>query len=350
PLMPQTKLWTTPVDILHILAAERLDGEPLVERVTRRESRQTAFREGYQRLSAPARRRVGAFIAEDDRTVAALMSGVAPGDQAEALDVLLDYYAFAAAGQAPSAAVDQGRAHDLLLARIRLDPAGEEGRGEPAPPHAGQRSTLLQIAPLYNDELGAGVELRLRPAYNGFLSLTGGAAPYSELSMGDVRLVQTEDDLILRRFELVRVTALNLSATGVAPDGGPAWRFRAGFESRDLSCTGCTVAYVEGGAGRAARLGADAAVFAMATGRATAIENDDSYAQAGVTAGLIAGAGGPVAASLVGGALRQLDGPQDTLPFVQVESRFGDSPRWDLRLGVEHREALETRAGFSFYW
>ena len=292
-----------------------------------------------------------AFITDEHQPVSSLLEDVAAAEQSAALDVILDYYSFVNAGESAAPPQNADRSHELLLARIRLAPRQGEDRNRPTPPHIGQRSSLLQVNALYNDELGGGVELRVRPAYNDFLSSTGGAAPYSELSMGDLRLVQFEGEFALRQLELVRVTTLNISPTGVKPDGGPAWRFRAGVESRDLACEeDCLVAYLDGGAGKAARIVGDAAVFGMVTGRLTALENDDSYAQAGVTAGLITPPAGPMRATLIGGVLQQLDGPQDALPFVQMESRVGGSPRWDMRLGVEHREALETRAGFSIYW
>lgn len=346
-LVPQNKAWVTPLDIFHSLSSHTRNGSPLVTHVEHLPSRQTTFRAGYADLPAPARRVVNEVAAGADVQSALSQAGLDPQTQAAALDVALDYDAFAR--EVDAGAVSDDDHTRLLLARLRLPPTRTDAAAAPPPsPHAGQHTSLLQVSPLYNDEFGAGVEFRLRPAYYDLLSPDPGTVPYSELSMFDVRLIAREGDLDLRQIELVRLLALNVTPTGLPNDGGVAWGVRFGVEDRDLSCDDCLVRYAEGAVGKAAKRGGVAA-FALLTGRAQALDVNDNYAQAGVTLGAVAG-DGPVKASLIGGVLNELDGDRDALPFIRAETRLGQSRRWDVRFDVEHREALETRSRFSFYW
>lgn len=352
PLVPGGKLWVTPADVFQVLAGQSTDGRPLVANVERLPSRQTTFREGYRGLSADQRRLTDA-AATGGLRAALVDSDLSRREQAAALDVALDYQAFiieADMGAAPDAA----QRTELLLARMAL-PASTAVSPEPptrqfgGPPHAGHRSSLVQLSGLYNDELGAGLELRVRPAYYDFLSHAPSAAKYSELSMGDVRLVlRDRGDVDLRQFEVVKVTALNISPTGAPGDGGAAWGVRLGLEDRDLACDDCLVSYAEGHFGRAAEVSGVAA-FGFLSGRLQGLDVNDNYAQAGVTGGLITG-GRAWKASVVGGVLHEVDDAFEARPFVRAETRLGAASRWDVRLDVEHREALESRARMSVYW
>lgn len=349
PLISTWKPWVAPLDVFQRLSVLSQNGAPLVSDVDHLPSRQTAFRRGYEGLPRDGRRLVDGIAAGGDVHTTLLASSVEPQTKAAALDVALDYGIFAR--RAGSDTLSEEDHTQLLLARLGLPPSrslDEDGPDAAPPPHAGQHTSLFQVSPLYNDAFGGGLELRVRAAYNDFLSPTPGTVPYSELSMGDLRLVARNGDLDLRQLELVRVTALNVTETGLGGDGGHAWGVRFGFEDRDLACDDCLVSYAEGHIGKATKL-PGAAAFVLLTGRLQALDANDNHAQAGATLGFLVG-DGPWKASLIGGVLQEIDGARDARPFVRAETRLGGSRRWDVRFDIEHREALESRSRFSVYW
>lgn len=354
PLLPATKFWSTPVDVFRRLSTVEQDGRPLVRRIERLPSRQNRFRERYLALSP------------DDRALARNLAAgppvppqLAPAGAAAAEDEImtaLDYLAFVDVKTEKGAEERKARTNDLLLARLSL-PAAENAPevGKATPPHEGDRSTLLQLRYLYNTELGHGAELRFRPVYSDFLSQEIGVLPYSELSIFDVRLRIIEDDVSLRRLDVIRVTTLNPNRTGLPADGDIAWRLRFGAEAREVACTGCTVGYVEGGAGKALALGGAGAVYALGLARTRIGANNDSVVQAGAGAGVIGHFGKIAKISLEGGVWREIDGPE-TSAFARLESRLAGGDSWDIRAigeyetGIAGKGAFEGSFGASIYW
>lgn len=355
PLLPRTKFWSTPVDVFRRISEIEQDGRPLVRRIERLPSRQNRFRERYFALPPESRilvRKLAVGPLEP--------SQLAPAEAASAereILAALDYLAFVDVKTTEGSDGRKARTNDLLLARLALPPAVEapQEAKPPPPPHEGDRSSLFQLRYLNNTALGHGVELRFRPVYSDFLSQEIGVLPYSELSILDLRLRIIEDNLSLRRLDVIRVTTLNPNRTGLPKDGDVAWRLRFGAEAREVACSGCAVGFVEGGLGKAAALGGSGAVYALGLARARLGANNDSVAQAGAGAGLIAHFGSIAKVSLEGGAWRELDGPE-TSAFAKVETRIAGGDRWDIRAVVEYETgiadegAFEGSLGASIYW
>jgi len=354
PLLPKTKFWSTPIDVFRLLSSAEQDDRPLVRQIKRLPSRQNRFRESYISLLPDERASVRRLVTGPS-VMSQLVGANVAGAEKEILTAL-DYLAFVDAKGADRPAERKDRTNDLLLARLSL-PAAE---GDPiqqyvTPPHEGDRSTLLQLRYLYNSELGHGAELRFRPVYSDFLSQEIGVLPYSELSILDLRLRLIEDDVSLRRLDLIRVTTLNPNRTGLPKDGELAWRLRFGAEAREVACSGCTVGYVEGGVGKAASLGGSGAVYALGMARTRVGANNDSIVQAGSTVGVIGHFGGIAKMSLEGGVWREIDGPE-TSAFARLETRLAGGDRWDIRAlgefetGISSKGALEGSIGASIFW
>ena len=352
PLLPPSKQWAMPVDVFHRLSETPAGQRELVRSVRRRPSRQSAFSEGFLSLPAADREVVVAYARGGRGDIEVRISARDPASQARMLEVLLDYYALVESAPEGTTAQSRKRTIELQSARLRRAPrAGETPAVVPAiPPHLGQKSSLLQLSAVYNDKLGAGAVLRFRGAFHDFLSLVPGTLPESEVSMIDLALLLRGSRVSLRRFDLVRISTLNLSGSGLPHDGGNAWSVRVGLESRDLSCDRCTIGFLEAGFGRGVRIGRSAAGYALAMGRTTSFNNQGSAVQIGAKAGLIAGTGTFWKAVAEGGTWQQLDGRRHTIPFGRFEVRLGSSPHWDVRATVAFEEALEGQLRASYYW
>lgn len=356
PLLPDTKAWATPVDVFARLTAAQQDGRPLVARVRRIPSRQAVFREAMIALPPEGRSAVRAFV----ETPRAPSARVEPALGAPVLETLIDYYTFLEIRSKAEKADATATKNQLLLARLRLPAAARpEPARAPAPPHAGQRSSMLQASLVSNDRLGESLELRLRGAHHDFLSYAPGVPANSELTLVDIRLAARRSGLELRELEAVRITALKLSETGLPGDGGRAWRMRFGAEARDLACTDCLVGYVEGGLGKAASLGASGgdqtAAYVFLNGRANLLGPDGASLQAGPTLGLLFGPGRAWRGKLEAGVSQEIGGPGRTRPTLAFETRFGGQATWDIRAGVraerlDGRNVVESRIGLARFW
>jgi len=341
-LTPSNKVWMAPADVFEALTREEPGKRPVVKEVKRLASRETQFTDGYRRLAPKQKRVIDKLMADADLPVQPLLTGLSPDEQAQTLDVVLDYFAFADD-------VDPAQKSQALAARFVLPPSQEEDGAKPLPPHAGQAPSMWQVQALSNDELGAGVELRVRPAYFDFLSTTEGTAPFSELSMADLRLVARDDALHLRQLEIVRVTALKLQTDGAPNRDGRAYRFRTGAETRHLGCDDCLVGFVEAGLGEAVSLAPNVAAFGLLSARAEAGDVVNSSLSGVGTLGLVVHSK-PAAMVVEAGLVQGIDHDEVTIPFAKAELRLGRGTQWDVRLRTEQREALEFGFAVSGYW
>ena len=247
------------------------------------------------------------------------------------------------AEKADSEEAAQARALQSQLVLLRLrQPAGAvitPKSRDVGPPHTGHSTSLLQATPLSNSDLGAGLELRLRPAYADLLSLDAGAVPYAGVSMGEVRLLVRDNHVSLRQLDLLRIDAFNVSPTGLPYDRTRAWKVRLGAEDRDLACDRCLVGFFEGGIGASLPIGERAASAAFLEARAVVGERGRTVgAEVGPNLAMVAslGEGFRISASA-----RYLvtTGDVDNDRFeAGTDLRFGQSETWDIRLRGRYLE------------
>lgn len=355
PLIPPDKPWTMPVDVFDRLMRDR-PGKPLVRSVTRIDSRQNAFRRAYFALSSQSQRDVVAYVEGP-----AMAPNADLAKQGPVLDALIDYYSFLASSKNskaddPGALVIKARRDALLLARLRL-PAAKAAIPPPPKslPNEGQKSSMLQVSLVSNDQIGDGSELRLRPAYHDFLTYAPGVPPGSELSFVDTRLSIRDGKVRLRSLDVVKVTTLNLSPTGLVRDGAAAWSLRFGAEDRALGCQDCLVGFLEGGYGRAAQISERTILYGLFKGRATTAEEPAANLSGGASGGVIFGADRAWRANVEIGFWQDMDGDREARPYGRAEVRLGSNTSWDVRARYDWqreggRDTNELKLALSYYW
>lgn len=237
-----------------------------------------------------------------------------------------------------------------LVRHISRVATGAGGPVEPvAQPHEGQRPSMIQTSWRSSSAMGERWEIRFRPAQNDLLTFAPGAAPGSEVSLFDIRLDYAQNRLSLDTFEVFRATNLNAGAPG------SAWRRRMGAEQRDLSCLRCLELFAEGGWGKAASLGPNAAAYAYLNGRVDGANYTGSNLQAGPSAGVLFGSSRTWRASVEGGVWKEMDKAEDSRTWARVQVRFGASPGWDVRAGLDYQrlsgsDVTESRVSLARYW
>ena len=344
--LPEIKLWSTPADLFEVLTTKTTaEGQPLLADVTLVASRQRNFRQADATLST-----------EEKDILAALLTAMTAGDgtslpvsfqeadqrtQSRILEVALQYTRFSGEKFTPgSAEALVARRLQGQVALLRLQrPAGRAlmaGAPDIAPPTEGHKSSLLQITPLSHSDLGAGLQLRLRPAYSDLLSLDAGALPYSAVSMGDLRILIRDDKVILRRLDLVSIEAFNISPTGLPNDKDNAWRFRIGAEDRDLSCDDCLVGFVEAGLGKSFPVGENAALAVFAQARGVTEDASEGAFEFGPNLNVVGSWGDATKFTLATRYLASYGMEDNERLEADFDIRFGNRQTSDMRFHVRY--------------
>ncbi|HJS80915.1 MAG TPA: DUF4105 domain-containing protein, partial [Vitreimonas sp.] len=358
-LIPSSKIWAMPPDVFDRIADVDHNGEPLLREVVYHPSRQSRFRDRYFALSAEERAEVRLYV-NDPGAGAQSLSTRDVASRSRVLDVLIDYYTYLEADPATMTGDVRRARNQLLVERMRL-PAAQRAvlsTERLRAPHEGQNSSMVQISAVTNDARGEAFDIRFRATYYDYLSVSPATLPFSELSMGDVTLRVEDGDVELHKFELLRVSTLNISGTGLPNDGHKnAWRVRVGAEQADLACDdSCLVAFAEGGYGRGWRTGSDSAVYAFANARLSDADETDANAQAGASVGAIFGEPSSWRVHVEAGAWQPLNGEDDDVrPYLHAETRLGGTRGWDIRIATNaHRirgeSVAETRVALGVYW
>lgn len=353
PLLPSAVPWAMPSSVFDSLASIERNGQPLVRAVRRIPSRQNRLREKYSGLT------------EQDRKLTvriAKQRGAGPADEEYAAlpvadriaitDTLLEYYEFRVVSD-PSDETLRAAKQQMLVERLRL-PVGSsplaQPRDESEPPHKGPRATLLRVGNVHNTGFGDAVELGFRVANYDTLSIDYGRIPHSMLTMFDTRVVYANDDVSLRRLDIVNLQTFNVSRTGLPGDGGPAWKVRLGWEDHELGCVDCQVARLEGGVGKAvAALDTNVLYGMMDLRLQTGYENSGNVA-ATLRGGFVVPVLPYWKLHFEAGRRKYFDGDQTETPVVSFENRFGADRDWDVRLGYQKERDEEFNLGLSWYW
>jgi hypothetical protein len=356
-VIPPDKIWTMPGDVLDEMSEAQNDGVPLIRSVERMDSRKSRLRDKYLNLPGDERARVVAFLGAPKNGLAPAIDGLDPKGQVRVTETLLDYYSIATLEPEKASSEDKTIRQTLLVARMR-QPAGKgDFQKPPTPlqPHEGQKSTLTMVTAGDNSVLGGNLQLRLRFAYNDFLSVTPGALPYSELSFGDLRFETDGNKVTIRQADIIRITTLNVSQTGLPGDGGPAWRLRLALEQERLDCDDCLTAVAEGNVGKSFWLNRSTLGYVLAGGRISGPEAEMGDLQGGVTGGLLFNAGRPWRLGAEAGAWQSLTGAARSHLTARIETRIAISRNLDLAASVASdsfagKTTTEVRSGLAIYW
>lgn len=246
------KPWTMPHDTFtHLIKAEQ-NGAPLVQAVYHHPAQNTERVLAWQQLTAAQRQAAQQGIRQPGTLPDHLLSALTPTEQAQVLDVLLlDQSAqarFVDAYPASESWLPLLNARAALPVLATASPATQ--RGQPQPVHKANLPTRIALSGVWQEapeRLDA--ELQLRVNYYDLLSRPVGRPALGELVLLDARLGGLASDWQWRRLDLMRVTALNVSPSGLWQDQSLSGRFRIGYDH--LGCADCGTWLIEGGPGLA---------------------------------------------------------------------------------------------------
>lgn len=351
-VIPPARPWTIPQSMLQRMGRLRIDGRPLVREIHHYPSRASRFYAGYQALQ-PELRPVLNQVARDADALDVPAFRELPAEQRiDVVDTAIDYLQFAE--DVESAESDVAEHYRRLLAtRFRLPAAAADTRRAPDrknAPHQGRPPGYLRAGIALNDVQGLLGLVEVRPAYYEPLDAGPGHLPYSTLSMGGLTLaLGAEDEVALRRLDLVRVDSIRPAVSGLPGDRGWSWTLHVGGRAQDLACNNCTQAFVDGAFGRALRAGPLVVGGLLGGGLQTERRGADpvrftveAFTQTAETSRLGARA-----------ALRlhqELGSRARADVAAEGELRYAPAPGWDLRIGYAYQRAHEGRMAIGYYW
>ncbi|MEM7257197.1 MAG: DUF4105 domain-containing protein, partial [Pseudomonadota bacterium] len=348
-LVPQYMPWTMPYNVFSALMQVQRNDESLVSGIYYHPSRRSRFHQRYFSLSAIEQQEFALQVTrklDTDR-----LSELDKQSQIRVTDALIDYFEFRLRLDSEDKNATENK-KTALLYRFSLPVADNVTSQftQPFAPHRAQKPGYIGFSAVTNETLGKGAELRLRPAYFDFLSLDIGRSAAGEFTVLDTTLLFTENTLRLRRLDLLNVTNLAPSVTGISGDTGASWLFRFGYNVADNACTNCLRLMLEWQRGLSTRLNATITGFLLAGGRLQGSVGLDQTLALKARTGLI----GTLAPGLrLHAALERHENTGRNghdRNRIQFALRFGERADWDIRLRYQRDLVEEWSLTAGFYW
>jgi hypothetical protein len=355
--VPQYLPWAMPITVFDRMMNAPADQQALVTQVDFYQSRRTEFQNRFAKSTAAEKRLITRY--SNDETVLNTESFEAlPRDrQIWLIDTLLDYVHYRI--REDDLLSDKERQRQLLLARLKFG-TGAKQEVEvkpPVAPHLGQRPGIISLGAVNryidSDRNNAAQRLgvlKIRPAYYDFLGLPYGRKPYSSFTVLDSTFTFSDDNVKLERIDLVNVSSLSTNHTGIKNDKALSWHARIGNERLSNTCKDCQAWLLDWEIGKSFRVGQRLVAFAVAGARLQ--ENRQGRGFGGLQ--LHAGISGRLAKQIFVhasyGLQEHFNARQAYSEEWSLETRFGQSRWWDIRLGATQRDTLQYGGSIGLYW
>lgn len=347
-LSPRNRVYAVPATTFFNLVKAENNNQKLVKSIHQVPSRHSQLFEKYSALSETELSALEQYL-DTDR----LPDELEALSKVRVIDTLTDYYSYLSArtkneNTKKDLSITRSKLFGLRLSLTKKDIAWPKVESSTAP-HTGSRPSLLRVSALYNSELGSGLKVRFRPASYDLLDLDGGHVPDSKLNFFNIEAISIGGKQRLTRLDIVDITTLNLSRTGLPGDGGLGWGLRFGLERANNECIDCLLAYAAGSAIKAKRLAKNWTVYAQGE---VSYHSTFQSSSLGINPSIAAiGHISPYwKTNLVVGKRFFLDGNRSDESIVKFENRFGKNPNSNLRLDINYNNTAEITFGYGLYW
>ena len=350
---PDNDFWVIPQSQILELNKATFNGEPLVKTITFHPSRQFRLYNRFHTLQDQHKEIASAAIDNPQILTTETFQSEAMEDKFSILDTLLDYYQFI--GQ--SASGDDSHSIDLayqnvLAHRYRLPPGSNSLNYEkPASPDGGRNPSLIQFGLGYNEDLGGGVKLNIRPAY--YDSLDSGAehARFGELIMGQVELSVFGSEVMFDRVDFVSIQSLSTETTGLPGDGRESWKLKAGLQPAQPFCSEtCLTLQIEGDRGYTLMATDNLALSGFVGAAVRDNKHGAGNLEARVTVNATTRIAEDVNAAFEYQHKQQIDGAGPNMNSFRFDTRYQIARNWDLRFSYEHQNRDEFTVLLGHYW
>ena len=346
-LISRRKPYAMPISVFHRLAEVEHHGQPLVSKITQHPSRQKRLHAGYQQSSPDLQNAVAWLVANNYQLAGAVFQQLTVAERIQVLEILFDYIEFLKV-EADTPELTKIK-NQLLQARLQLPAAKPTSLTlNDNAPHRNTYPSLIQVA-ITDTENSVAYDLRFRATYYDLLTANRDPGVFSALAMFDVQVRLQQGRLALQRFELLNIENMNLSHTGLAGDGGLAWKINLGYLPEDLVCPDCQQLQLTAGLGKALPLGTGI-LYLMQDGRLHQDKVQTGWLSADSRLGTVFDVLPYWRLQAEVGYRSYLNAERDNFFWYRLQQRFATSQRWDWRLTVERQRSTELRLAYSYYW
>ncbi|WP_411359685.1 Lnb N-terminal periplasmic domain-containing protein [Pseudidiomarina salilacus] len=231
-----------PADIIKRLSMATIDGQPAVQKRRLQPSRLHRFQQKWQQLQDAEQALAVAWLQSPQPATLATTESTS---QLRVIAALTDFYAYRLSQEHNDPELKQRlEAEKTTLLRARmLMPMGNNPQWqqrEGSAPETGQEPSMLRVGwqqSDLNDSHENALTLSFRPAYYDVLQRQQGRLENATLTMAEMGVSLTEQELKLEHAWLLRLHTLNYSATGMPGDGGASWGLNLGWQRDRLRQT-----------------------------------------------------------------------------------------------------------------
>lgn len=249
-IIPDNNYLTIPQSLLQNMASAKIDGKPLVKRITYHPSRQSRLYTRFNSLSAPEKKAIFSEINNSLLFDSIEFVNLPLESKQSVLDTLIDYYQFIREPEELEKDENNQAYRKVLSKRFSLPPGGKTPDfTSQNPPHKGRNTSMILAGATHNDSHGNGLRLRLRPAYYDALDANYGHVKNSLLTMVDVEIsyLYNSRQTRINNFDLIRIESINGTNTGLPGDRSFAWGLSFGWNEVALDCPNqCLAANLKG--------------------------------------------------------------------------------------------------------
>ncbi len=352
PLFFRNRLYVIPIDIFDNLEKKvRRDGRPIVKEINVVPSRFTRLTEMFAKLDDQEKAIVQSVVDAESENPRGQLKERNPSSQARVVETLINYYSFRKLKDKDDVEVEAQR---VQMIRERFSIKAKSGFqsmafSKASAPHDSVNSFGLGLSQGYGDKMGSFQELTIRPALYDELNPTKARPANTSLEIFKTQARINDSKIQLRSMELFRVSTIDSSVVALPETRNLSWKMRLGLRSQTQACADCLVAFAEGGVGLSRPLWKGAHAFALVKAGLQNNRNDQGTVfllpEVGVFSRILENWKLFAAFEYE----KFVSGLQSEFPIWTVESRFGSSQWWDLRVKYQKRDDEQILATIWFY-
>jgi len=348
--VPDYLPWAMPITVFDRMMSSTIGDTPLVSDIKLHRSRRSLFQNRFAASSPNIRKLIHEHsVGELNLSESEAFDALSASDKISFVDTMLDYSAFMS--KEKGGEVHKENQRRLLLQRLSL-PVGETDQpltDNSQPPHLGQRPGYAAIGLTSSRDGNNSGFLRFRPAYYDFLSIEAARKPHASFTLFDTQL-KLDSGVSIEKFDLFSISNFNTHFSGIAIDNAYSWQFRLGNEPVSDRCDDCNAWGLNWDVGKAKNINDDLAVFLLGgislSESRNRTANGALHAHIGITGKLHT----QWRIHAIATYSESFNRHQPFDVSYKLENRFGSSRWWDVRLGVQRRDATEVSLSMADYW
>lgn len=349
-LTDSSRLWVTPQAIMQNLANSTYHERPLVKEIKYHPSRQSKLYQRFSILNEQQKKTLNRMILSSKNLNLLHLQDFNLHEQQQIIDTLIDYFQLLRKADKDNATINNENYKQALLLRYSL-PTGTASTEfvSNQHPHLGRKPSLTSIQLMKNSQVDSFTKIQIRPAYYDALDAQEGHVRYSALSMAELHLGFSPNEIYIKDFSLFKIESIRANLTGLPGDQHHSWYLDIGTTQENLGCIDCTANKVSSGIGYAfqSMINFNVSGFVGVGYLGRNININNSYLAARVVSTWYVT--DKIATNIDTEYRRFKTG--ETQQLFQVATRYSLSTNTEMRLSLaKDRMATEVGLSLGWYW